>query len=352
MWSFVERFKQKRARKRFMPAPRRRGTGTISKLAIAAVVLILAVTAALQLRHGSTDTTDFLAAVRDNTATGLEIIERGAAARRLVFLADVPSASTPKELAAQAIERLAQGSGLDIVALEIDAAEQPWIDRYLSTPQEDASILLSRPRISRESEGVSRAYLDILRAVRRMNDRMGPDQQIRIIALDMTGWPPAGAVSPSEATRRFGERDSVMLATITPLLDVDPKSRVLFFVGGLHVLKGGTGIVQTGGTKTVELHPLASRLAALYPQDVYSILVDATPMRIPAAAVAVYRGTVAGRVLRDAGIKVGSGMTMDASFDFARSPIEVVEKPGIHFDLTPHDLPLSGLADAYIYLGS
>ncbi|MEO5509870.1 MAG: hypothetical protein ABIV28_02080 [Longimicrobiales bacterium] len=351
MWSLVERFKQNRARRKFMPRPHRRGKGTIGKVAIVLVVVLLAGMAALQLWRGGGDTTEFVAHVRAG-GPALDVIERAAAGRRLIFLADVPSASAPKELAAQAIERLAKGSGLDVIALEIDAAEQPFIDRYLATPSEDAAILLARPRISHEAEGVSRAYIDVLRAVRRMNDQMGADQQIRIVALDVAGWPPKGAVSPSEAARLFGERDSVMLNTIMPLLQDDPKSRVLFFVGGLHVLKAGTGVVQTGGTKTVEARWLASRLAALYPQDVYSILVDATPSRIPAAAVAAYRGTSVRSVLRDARVNTGLGLPLDPVFDFSRHPVDVTLKPGIHFDMTPRDLRLSTLADAYIYLGS
>ncbi len=352
MWSYVERYKQNRARRKFMPIPRRRGTGTITKIAIVALLLILAVTTVLQMRHGGSDTQAFVEYVRTEGTPAIEVIERAAAARRLVFLADVPSAAAPKVLAAQAIERLALGSGLDIVALEIDAAEQPYIDRYLNTPEEDASVLLTRPRIAHEAEGVSRAYLDVLRAVRRMNDKMGPDQQIRVLALDLPDWPAASAESPSEAARRFGMRDSVMLATITPFLDIDPKTRVLFFMGGLHVLKAGITVVQTGGTKTVETTGLAARLAALYPQDVFSILVDATPSRIPATAVSAYRGTAAGSVLRDAGVKSGSGVAMSPLFDFSRDPITVIEKPGIHFSLTPNELRLSGLADAYIFLGS
>jgi hypothetical protein len=351
MWSLVERYKQRRARRKFMPEPRRRGTGTITKIAIASLVLIVAAMAALQLRGGPSATTEFIRHVSAATTTGLEIIERASAAHRLVFVADVPSANAPKTLVASAIERLAKGSGLDVVALEIDADEQPYIDQYLATTDEDASLLLARPRITHEDEGVSRSYMDVLRAVRRMNDELGADRQIRIVALDLPQWPPASGESPSDAARRFGQRDSAMYAHIVPLLDQDPKTRVLFFVGGLHVLKSGNGIVQTGGTRTVQVDWLATRLMRDYPQDVYSILVDASPSRIPAPAVAAYRGTAAGPVLRDAGVKAGSALTLDSSFEFSRQPVNVVEKPGLHFEFSPHDLDFTSIADDYIYLG-
>jgi hypothetical protein len=352
MWSLVERFKQRRARRKFMPEPRRRSTGTITKLAIVALVLILGAMAALQLRGGSDAAADLVESVKGSKESALDLIQRASAAHRLVFIADVPSASAPKELVASAIERLAKGTGLDVLALEIDASEQRYIDQYLATPTEDAALLLSRPRITHEEEGVSRSYLDVLHAVRRINDELGADRQIRIIALDRAGWPPVNAESPSDAARQFGQRDSAMYATIAPILDMDPKTRVLFFVGGLHALKGSTGIVQTGGTRTVQATWLASRLMREYPQDVYSILVDATPSRIPSTPVASYRGTAAGPVLRDAGVKAGSALAIDPSFEFSHQPITVVEKPGIHFEFSPHDLKFSDVADAYIYFGS
>jgi hypothetical protein len=352
MWSFVERYKQNRARRKFMPEPRRRGTGTIAKFAIGALVLILAASAALQLRGGSSATTDFIKTAKATHTAPLDLIERAARAHRLVFLADVPSATAPKDLMAHAVERVARGPGLDVVALEIDAGEQPEIDRYFSSTKEDASILIGRPRLIHEDEGVSRSYLEILRAVRRMNDQLGADRQIRVIALDLPDWPPANAIAPSEAARLFGERDSVMYANIAGVLNMNPKARVLFFTDGLHALKDGTGVVQTGGTRTVQVSWLASRLAKLYPQDVYSILVDATPSRIPSPAVASYRGTASGSVLRDAGVSSGTSLVVDQSFNFSRNPINIVEKPGIHFDLTPHELTFTQLADAYIYLGS
>src|SRR5690606_22491438 len=146
--------------------------------------------------------------------------------------------------------------------------------------EEDASILMARPRLIREAEGVSRAYMEVLRAVRRVNDELGADRRIRVLAIDIEGWPPGGGESPAAASQRFGQRDERMYEILKPALVADPQMRVLIFVGGLHALRGSTGVVQTGGTRTVETQWLASRLLADYPQDVYTILVDATPSRI------------------------------------------------------------------------
>src|SRR3954467_10321448 len=80
MWSLVERYKQRRARRKFMPEPRRRGTGTITKGAIAALVVVLAASAALQLRGGSSATTAFVKFAQSSKVAPLDVIERASAA--------------------------------------------------------------------------------------------------------------------------------------------------------------------------------------------------------------------------------------------------------------------------------
>src|SRR5690606_58128 len=112
----------------------------------------------------------------------LDLIEAAARSHRLVFVSDIPTAVAPKQFAEQAIERIALGSGLDLVVLEVGSDEQPHIDRYLATTPEDPSILLSRPRAVREGDGSSRAFLDIYRTVWRINEQLGAARRIRIIA--------------------------------------------------------------------------------------------------------------------------------------------------------------------------
>lgn len=353
MRSPLERWRQKRARRRYMPHAPRRGAGTTAKFAMVALVVILAAAALLELRRGGGAEADLVAYARENRLDPLDMVEAAARSRQLVFLSDITSAVAPKEFAARAIERLATTSGLDLVVLDIDAEEQPFIDRYLATAPEDASILMGRPRAIREDEGVSRAVLDIYRTVWRVNRELGADRRIRIVAADQPGWPPSRATSPSEAARLFGRRGDHMLEAVeTRALARSPSARVFFFVDGLHALKTGGGRVQTGGARPVDVTWLAAALGERRPQDVFTILVDAQPARVITPDVVAYRGTEAADELRRAGVR-GYGLRVNERFDaVARSPIRLVGTTGLTFTMMPRAVPMSQLADAYIFFGS
>jgi hypothetical protein len=350
----LEWWRQRQARRRYMPRAETRRTGTIAKFSILAVVLLILAGALLEMQRGGGSEAELLEFVRGNQLDPLDLIESAATTRRLIFLADIPSAAAPKRFAAEAIERLAAGPGLDLVVLDVDSDEQPFIDRYLATAPEDASIIMSRPRVIREDDGASRTFVDIYRTVWRVNQELGAHRRIRIVAADRSGWPPARAASPHDAAVMFGERDGHMLdAVMQRALQREPSARVLFFVNGLHALKVGGGRVQTGGTRPVEVQWLASRLAESFPQDVYTILTDASPARVVSATVATYRGTQAADVMRRGGIRSGAAFRTHASFDaLTRTPIRVVGTTGLDFTLEPRTAPFSQVADAYIYFGN
>jgi hypothetical protein len=350
----LDSWRQRQARRRYMPRAKSARTGTVARFSLIALALIVAAAALLEMRRGGGAGAELAEHARDSRLDPLDLVEAAARSRRLVFVADVQSAIAPKRFAAQTIERLALGPGLDLVVLEVDAAEQPHIDRYLATAPEDASILMTRPRAIREDDAASRTYVDIYRTVWRVNQELGAHRRVRIVAADLPGWPPARAVSPHDAARMFGERDEHMMdAVMQRALARTPNVRVLFFVGGLHALKTGGGRVQTGGTRPVEAHWLAARLRERFPQDVFTILVDAAPSRVIATEVATYRGTAAAEALRRGGIPSGSAFRIDDAFDaLTRTPIRIVGTTGVDFTLEPRTAPLSDLADAYIYFGS
>jgi hypothetical protein len=350
MWNPLENWRHRQARQRYMPQARTARAGRTAQVAMVLLFLILAVTALLELR-GDERTTAVAAYVEENAVAPLDIVERAGRTRRLIFLADISGSAAAKRFAAEAIERLAATSEIDIVALGADADEQRYIDVYLNSAEEDASLLIARPRLLHEAEGTSDAYLRIFRTVRRLNDRLGADRKIRIMALDPPDWPPARALAPHELARRFGEWDVHMQRTIGTVLRREPRARVLFLVDGLHVLRAAGGSVQTGGTRTVQTTWLAARMERNYPQDVYSILIDAPAGRTAAPQVAAYRGTVLGPLLSESRGARDAGVVLRSALDFSRQPIRFAGRPGIRFELEPRPLTLSQLADAYIYLG-
>jgi hypothetical protein len=350
----LEWWRQRQARRRYMPRTRTTRTGTIGRISMVVLVLIIAAAALLEMRRGGGTEAELVEHARANLVDPLDLVEVAGRSRRLLFLSDIPSAAAPKRFAAQAIERLAMGPGLDLVVLDVDAAEQPFIDRYLATAPEDASILMSRPRAIREDDGASRTFVDIYRTVWRVNQELGAHRRVRIVAADLSGWPPPRATSPHEAARQFGQRDEHMVeAVMQRALGRAPNARVLFFVGGLHALKSGGGRVQTGGARPVEVQWLAARMRERFPQEVFTILVDAAPSRVLSPEVASYRGTAAADAMRRGGIAGGSGFRVDEYFDaLTRTPIRVVGTTGLEFSLEPRTAAFSELADAYVYFGS
>lgn len=350
----LEWWEQRRARERYMPRARRPRSGRTAKVAGITLVVIVAVAALLEFRRGGGTEAEFVEMARESARDPLELVEQAARSRRLLFLSDIPTAPAPKRFAEQVIERVALGSGLDVVVLDIDSDEQPYIDRYLATAPEDASILLSRPRAVREGGGASREYLNLYRTVWRINQELGAARRIRIIAADAPGWPPAQATSPADAAHRFSERADHMASTVMERsLARDPGARVLFLIDGLHALKSGSGRVQTGGAAPAPITWLAARMRERFPADVYTVLMDATPARSISTPVAAYRGTDFADPLRRGGLPSGTALQVTPVFDdLSRSPIRTVGTTGIDFSLEPRTLPMTDIADAYIYFGN
>lgn len=317
-----------------------------------ALVTIVGVAAVLELRRGDGDAQAFLEEAAANLAPPEELLTAGARTRRLVMLADVAGSSSAKRFAAEMIDTIARGSGLDAVALDVPSDEQRWIDLYLASRPEDPSILLTHPATLHDRDGTGRDYLEIYRTVWRLNEQLGADRSIRIVALDLPGWG-ADVASPSQAATRFGQRDAHMVERISErILQRNARARVLFFVDGLHVLRGEAR-VQTGGTDPVPVVWLAQRLAQAAPADIYSVLVDALPSRTPPAAVARYRGTTLHELIRRrlTGAPGRFSLRIDGTFDFGGNPIRILGKPGLTLDLLPREFRLEQQVDAYVYLG-
>ena len=350
----LEWWEQRRARQRYMPRVRKEKTGRTARVAALSLVVIIAAAALLEFRRGGGSESELVELARESGREALELVEEAARSRRLIFLSDIPTAPAPKRFAEQAIERIALGSGLDMVVLAIDSDEQPYIDRYLATSPEDPSILLSRPRAVREGDGAARVFLDVYRTVWRVNEQLGAARRVRIVAADAPGWPPARATSPADAATQFAERaDHMMTAVMDRALGRNPGARVFFLVDGLHALKSGGGRVQTGGAAPATMNWLAAQLRERFPAEVFSILVDAAPSRSISPDVVAYRGTAYGAVLRRGGLSAGTALRVTDTFDdVSRNPVRTAGTTGVDFSFEPRAVPMTDLADAYIFFGT
>jgi hypothetical protein len=346
-----QRLRQRMTRRRYASRGPKRQWGTTAKLALFVLAMILLVGAILELRSSGGEA-ELLEYAREDAVEPLGLIANGARSHRLVFLADVPGSTAPKHFAAAVIDTLAAASGVDVVALEVSSDEQPWIDRYLESKPEDASILLAHPGTLRENEGTANAFLDIYRRVWQLNQRLGPDRRIRILAIDDPGWPTGGSLSPGQAAVQFSRRDAHMYTAIRErILDRNAQARVLFFVDGLHTLKGAAQ-VGTGGTAPTPMNLLARIFEQNFPREVYSVLTDAPAGRAVNAEVASYRSTLMLDVFRGRSVNRFATFALPANerFDFMPEMIRTTDRPGITFQIVPSDYQLSELIDAYVFI--
>ncbi|MGH7481096.1 MAG: hypothetical protein ACRELV_03000 [Longimicrobiales bacterium] len=332
-------------------ARRRKRGGVAGGLALLVIGGAVAGVSILSGGRGGDEAEALAARLSEQRRPPAELVSGLARAHRIVVLGDIHGHAGAKRTAADVIVTLAQGSGLDAVALEVDSDLQPVIDLYLATTPEDASILLNADGVLNEAWGTGGAYLDLYRTVWRVNRELGADRSIRLIAVDLPDWPPGGALSPADAAERYGRRDAHMAAVLdSAVLVPTPRARVLAFVGGYHALRGVDGLLRAGGGDPIRIGWLASRLRARYPGEVVNVLMDAAARPGAHDPVASYAGTRFYDMLRGQMESGAFGVPVGRGFDFARQPVPTHAGPGLELEFTPDDYRMSDVADGYIML--
>lgn len=320
--------------------------------AVALVLLVVLAIAALVLDSGTPAGMEAVAEyVQERGRPPAEAIAQAGRGGRVVLLTDIRDLAAPKRIAAEAVGALAEGPGLDAVVLAVSSDEQPYIDAFLNAPQEDATALLGRPAAVQEGAGVPRAFLDIYSAVYRANEDLGAAQRIRILAVDVPGWPPQEGADPDEVARLYATRTEHMLARLDDeLLARIPEARLLVFVDGYMTLQRTHGEARFAGGETVRVDWLGERLRERSPGQVRTVLLDASSAgatglrRTPA-----YQGTVFHRALRreldrDAAVRITD------VFSGVRDPVIETSSPALRLDVRPDTYTLRDAGDVYVFL--
>lgn len=346
---FKGRMRVWRARERYMPLPRRIRRGTTALIAIGVILVSLGVSLILDRRSAAGDEA-LIEWARENAVDPFQLIERETRSRSILLLGDIIGASAPKRLAEALIDSLGLDGRLEAVALEVPADQQPWIDLYLATYPEDTSVLLAHARSIRAGEGGDYPLLGVYRTVWRVNQVLGANRRIRIIALDSPDWPPQPGFSPARALATFAIRDSVMLENLdSRILERDPRSRVLVFVDGLRVIDAPAR-VRTGGAAPVQMRSLASRLLERQ-LPVYAVLVDAPRGSGAFAPIAGYHAGPLHRIIRSNLSLPPAGIALPiASSPLNTSWLPSMERPGIDFQFLFASTSLDRHADAWVFL--
>lgn len=318
--------------------------------AVALVVLLVVAAAALVL---DADAGSELAPIVDRLGEGLEpvsLVEETGRSAQILILGDVHGRATPKRIAAAAIRRLADGPGLDAVLLEVPASEQRYIDAYLTSPEEDASRLLSRGAAVQERYGTPREYLEVYRAVREANRGRSASDRIRIVAGDSDGWPPAEGVAPRGIGELYAGRAEHMLDRLDrEIFRIMPESRVLVFVDGYMAMQHTHGLLGFGGGDPVRVEWLGELLRRRSGPRARTVLMDAgSPMgavqRLPS-----YQGTRLHRSLRRE-LGAAAGTRVAGELAEVEDAILEISTPGLTLEIEPEGYRLGQAAQAYIFL--
>jgi hypothetical protein len=318
---------------------------------VALAVLALVIAAALVLDAGGTAE---LEPVQERLATQgrspVDIVAATGRVAQIVLLSDIHGHGAPKRLAAEAIRVLAEGPGLDAVVLEVPSDEQPFIDLYISRSEEDATLLLARPRAVREQAGMARDYLDIYRTIWQVNQEVGAARRIRVIAADRPDWPPPEGASSQEVADRYARRAGYMLHRMEEeVLGLMPEARILVFVDGYLTLQRTRGRLSFAGGSAREVQWLGELLRERAAAAPRTVLVDAAASPTAVRRLPEYHGTELHRPLRRA-VDRSAGVRIDDSFSVVRSPILETSAPGLRLDILPQGYVLRDVADSYIFL--
>lgn len=334
--------------------PRRRRRWPIRSIAAGAVVLVGVGTATLLERQRHRAAANALAEyVRERGLPPAELAANAGWSHRTVFIGDVPTAVAPKRIAADAVDALAGGSGLDAVVLGVPSDRQPTIDRYLRTEPEDPAILFAQPATVHGPRGTARAYVEIYRRVWRLNRTLPPARRIRIIAADPPNWPPDRRLAPRVLARRHARRDAYMADLIErDVLGPSPRARILVFMDGYHGLRYGA--IRYAGGPPVTVRWLASRLERPGRGEVYTMLTDAYVRPTAVGGFVAYGPTRVAAVLRSRLPATHSPLAVpiDDRFDFLGEAIHEADSPGLELDVRPPGYRLRDLADAYVFPGT
>lgn len=336
--------------------PRRRGRVGWSLLIIgASTALIVGAAALFDYRRDGSAENGLIEYATDARNDPVRMIAAAGRRHQIIFLGDLQAAPGPKTIAANAIDALAHGPGLDGLVLEVGSDLQQRIDRYLESEPEDTGILLAEPRTIHGEWGAANEFLEIYRRVWRLNRTLDPGRRIRILAVDLPGWPPAASTPPRLAAAQFAQRDSYMAERIEAMiLAGNPRARLLIFMSGYHGLKSGEAELHTGGAGPIPVVWLGTRLRQLYPGEIYTFVSDGASRQTTGSLGSGYTATRVYDFLRKRLPTTTRpfALRVDSRFDFLREPIRANTPPGLELTFRPVDYRLQDVADAYIFLGA
>ena len=327
-----------------------RKLGRSGVLAVGIGLAALLVMLVVQGYIGGGDADELADFVRAQGTPPEGLITSGVGTRRVVVIGDVPAMAAPKTLAAQVLRELAALGSVDALVVEVDSALQPVFDRYTATTPEDASILTREPALLPAGDA-GRHWLDLYRAIYDINEELGADRRIRILAVAPGAWPPSQALPPKEAAELYAARGRAMAERVSAqMLERTSRARVVALVDPLQAIRSGSAELRVGGGGAIETTWMAAALAERYPVDVYSVLIDVSLENTGYPLVVQYAGTRVHERLLKAVPSEAVGLPASGPIGDYGNPLLLRTGPGVTVSILPDDHTLSTLVDGYVFL--
>lgn len=346
--SVGKRFRQNRLMRRYRPNSAWLNATVL--VSAGALVVIAVLGAMLERCGGAGDAAGLVAYARGARLEPGALVVSGARTRGIVMLGDVPASAAAKRTAAEAVEALALGPGLDAVVVQVDSMAQGYLDAFLEASTLDASVLLAHPETLPGAN--DKSYLEIYRRVWELNRRLGADRAIILVAGGIPEWPPRRPLGPRRAAELLARCGPALARRIeTRVLARNPQARVLVFADGYQALRGGVGEFAAGGGRPVSVSWAAAVLERTHAGNVFSVIQDARPGGGPVGEGTSYVGTSAYDYFRDARLAPPFALRVGNAFDFLRQAILTSSPPGTQLSIQPADFGLADVTDGYIYLG-
>lgn len=318
--------------------------------AITLGVAALLVTLFVQGYIGGGDADELSAFVGEHGMPPAELVMADAGARRVVVIGDVPGLALPKELTARVLRALAEQRGVDALVVGVDGALQPEFDRYTATTPEDASILTRATGLLPAGDE-ARAWLELYRTVYAINEALGADRRIRILAAAPGPWPPRAALPPKEAAQAYATRGAAMAERVSAqMLERTSRARVVALVDPLQAIRSGYGELRVGGGGAIRADWFAAELARRYPVDVYSVLLDTSLEGSGYPTVVQFSGTRVHDRLLKAIPSEAVGLPASGPIGEYHDPLELRTGPGVTASILPDEHTLATLVDGYVFL--
>ena len=328
----------------------RRKLGRSGMIAVTIGVTALLAMLFVQGYIGGGDEDELSEYVAARGAPPAELIATAAGSRRIVIIGDVPGRSAPKRIAQAVLERLGRSQGVDALVVDVDSALQSVFDRYTATTPEDASILTRTDGLLPAGED-GRHMLALYRAVWTLNQELGADRRVRILAVSPGAWPPRAALPPKAAAQQYANRGAAMAERVAAeMLERTSSSRIVALVDALQAIRSGSGRLRVGGGGALEANWLAASLAARYPVDVYSVLPDLSLDMTGYPLVAQYAGTRVHERLSKAIPSESVGLPVAGPIGAFREPLRIRTGPGVSITIEPDGHTLADLVDGYVFL--